>query len=316
MTSSSLAPLICGLRQKRDARPQDVLALRLAVFDDATVSQSDAEALMALDECMSQPCLEWRAFFVEALTDFIVQQEQPRGYVDPVKARWLMRRITRDATVKPNELELLVRILETAVSVPPELQKFTLKQVRHSVLFGEARNSISDHEVEILRRTLFASAGDGNVTITREEADILFDIANATQGSANAASWVDFFAKAVVNLLMAAKGYTAPSRETALRRGRWLSDQTVDPVSFTGRVVAALSNGLLANYSLMEDRTASAEFDMSGQEIITAAEAEWLVQRVKKDGMLSEIEKIMLERVRAEASNLHPTLQPLFEWAA
>lgn len=314
MTSSSLAPLVSGLRQKRDARPQDVLAMRLAVFDDATVSQTDAEALMALDECMSQPCLEWRAFFVEALTDFIVQQEQPRGYVDPAKARWLMTRITRDATVKPNELELLVRILETATSVPPELQKFTLKQVRHFVLFGETRNTVSDHEVEILRRTLFASAGEGSITITRDEAEILFDIANATNDSENAASWADFFAKAVVNLLMAAKGYSAPSREVALRRGRWLSDQTVDPISFAGRVLASLSNGLLANYSLMENRPAPA--DTGGEEIITPAEAEWLSERVKKDGILSEIEKIMLERIRAEASNLHPTLQPLFEWAA
>lgn len=311
MTSSSLAPLISSLRQKRDARPQDVLNLRLAVFDDITISQTDAEALMALDECMSQPCLEWRAFFVEALTDFLVQQEQPRGYVDAANARWLMTRITRDATVKRNELELLVRILETATSVPPELQKFTLKQVRHSVLFGETRNIVSDHEVDILRRTLFASAGDGAIAITRAEAEILFDIALATRDSNNAASWCDFFAKAVVNVLMAAKGYTAPSREVALRRGRWLSDKSTDPISFTGRVIASLGNGLLANYSL-----SAAPSDTSGNEIITAAEAEWLAERVKNDGILSEIEKLMLERIRAEASNLHPTLQPLFEWAA
>jgi hypothetical protein len=314
MTSSSLAPLVAGLRQSRDARPQDVLAMRLAVFDDAIVSQTDAEALMALDECMSQPCLEWRAFFVEALTDFIVQQEQPRGYVDAAKARWLMTRITRDATVKPNELELLVRVLETATSVPPELQKFTLKQVRHFVLFGETRNSVSDREVEILRRTLFASAGEGSIAITRDEAEILFDIANATREAANAASWADFFAKAVVNLLMAAKGYSAPSREVALRRGRWLNDRSADPISFTGRVLASLSNGLLINYSLMEEGAAFAE--TSGEETIAVTEAEWLAERVKKDGILSEIEQIMLQRIRAEASNLHPTLQPLFEWAA
>jgi hypothetical protein len=314
MTSSSLAPLVSTLRQKRDARPQDVIALRLAVFDDATVSQTDAEALMALDECMSQPCPEWRAFFVEALTDFIVQQEQPRGYVDPANARWLMTCIRRDATVKSNELELLVRVLETAVSIPADLQKFTLKQIRHAVLFGEPRNTIGEQEVELLRRALFAGASAGSTTISRDEAEVLFDIADATRDSANAASWADFFAKAVANLLMAAKGYTAPSRETALRRGRWLNDHTVDPVSFTGRVLASLSNGLLANYSLPGGCEAAS--DTNGHDIITAAEAEWLSEQVKKDGMLSEIEKIMLERIRAEASNLHPTLQPLFEWAA
>jgi hypothetical protein len=314
MTSSSLAPLVSNLRQKRDARPQDVIALRLAVFDDAIVSSTDAEALMSLDECMSQPCPEWRAFFVEALTDFIVQQEQPRGYVDPANARWLMTAIRRDATVKPNELELLVHVLETAVSVPEDLQKFTLKQIRHAVLFGEPRNTVTDAAVELLRRALFAGASAGSVAISRDEAELLFDIADATRDSANAASWTDFFAKAVANLLMAAKGYTAPSREVALRRGRWLSDQSVEPLSFTARVLASLSNGLLVNYSLAEGSEMPTATD--GHEIVTAAEAQWLSERVKKDGMLSEIEKLMLERIRAEASNLHPTLQPLFEWAA
>jgi hypothetical protein len=314
MTSSSLAPLVSSLRQKRDARAQDVIALRLAVFDDAVVSPADAEALMALDECMSQPCPEWRAFFVEALTDFIVQQEQPRGYVDPANARWLMARIRRDATVKANELELLVRVLETAVSVPADLQKFTLKQIRHAVLFGEPRNTVGDKEVELLRRALFAGASAGSVTISRDEAEVLFEIADSTREAANAASWTDFFAKAVANLLMASKGYTAPSREEALRRGRWLSDQSVEPLSFTARVIASLSNGLLANYSLAEK--SEVPTDTAGHEMVTASEAEWLIEQVKKDGVLSEIEKLMLERIRAEASSLHPTLQPLFEWAA
>jgi hypothetical protein len=314
MTSSSLAPLVAAARQKRDVRPQDVIAMRLAVFDDAVVSSDDAEQLMALDECVSQACPEWRAFFVEALTDFLVQQEQPRGYVDPAKARWLTTRIRRDATVKRNELELLVHVLEKAVSVPADLQKFALKQIKHAVLFGEPRNTIRDEDVELLRRVMFAGAGTGGVSITRDEAEMLFEIADATRDSANTPAWADFFAKAVANLLMAAKGYTAPSREVALRRGRWLNDQTVDPLSFMGRVVASLSNGLLANYSLTSER--SAPTDTSGHEMITAAEAQWLAERVQKDKVLSDIEQIMLERIRAEASNLHPTLQPLFEWAA
>jgi hypothetical protein len=200
------------------------------------------------------------------------------------------------------------------VSVPPDFQRFTLKQIKHAVLFGEPRNTIGEDEVELLRRVLFAGGSTGGLSITREEAEVLFEIADATRNSANTPAWADFFAKAVANLLMAAKGYTAPSREVALRRGRWLNDTDVDPVSFAGRVVVALSNGLLANYSLTHDR--ASPNDTSGNEMITASEAQWLTERVKKDGVLSQIEKTMLERVRAEASNMHPTLQPLFEWAA
>jgi hypothetical protein len=301
MTASSLAPLVAALRQKGIVRPDDVLAMRLAVFDDAMISETDAEGLMGLDERVSNACAEWRSFFIEALTDFIVQQEAPRGAIDAANARWLMTRISRDATVKPNELELLIHVLETASSVPADLSRFAMKQIKHSVLFGESRNTVTESEVELMRRALFAGARTSGVVITREEAEVLFDIADAARTSDNVPAWTDFFAKAVANLMMASHGYTAPSREVSLRRGRWLND-AARAMTFDAHVLAALSNGLLANYSLAD--------------AIPGHDQQWLAERVQKDAMLSQIETALAERIKAEASNLHPTLQPLFEWAA
>jgi hypothetical protein len=321
--TSSLAPQVAALRQKGYVGPDNVLAMRLTVFDDAMVSAADAEALMSLDESVNNACGDWGEFFVEALTDFIVNQQKPKGYVDDTNAKWLMDRVRRDSRIKPNELELLVRVLETAISVPASFYRFTLQQIKQAVIAGGGpRNTVTDCEVELLRRTLFAGASTGGIVITREEAEALFDIADAARGSPNAASWTDLFAKAVANMLMAAHGYVAPSREVALRRGRWLNDTSVNPASFMAKAVASLSNGLLANYRLADGAEGWAERNIREAaldheaEKITAPEAQWLTERIKRDGMLSDIEKALLERVRAEASSLHPTLQPLFEWAA
>ena len=67
---------------------------------------------------------EWQEFFVEAVTDFIVHQEKPRGYISQENADWLMRAISDDAMVTSMvELELLVAVTVTlptgrAVTVP------------------------------------------------------------------------------------------------------------------------------------------------------------------------------------------------------
>ena len=66
------------------------------------------------------------------------------------------------------------------------------------------------------------SAAMVNVAITRSEAELLFDIADATNEAENDPAWTDLFAKAIANAIMAASGYSAPNREEALRREAWL----------------------------------------------------------------------------------------------
>ena len=44
-------------------------------------------------------CEEWAAFFVEAVTDYIVHQEKPSGYISAENADWLIRAVSRDGMV-------------------------------------------------------------------------------------------------------------------------------------------------------------------------------------------------------------------------
>ena len=90
------------------------------------------------------------------------------------------------------ELELLVKVLETAKFSTEGLVSFALDQVSHAVIEGEGPlvrggdlvpGVIGEAEVDLLRRILYAFGGDGNVGITRSEAEVLFTLNDATAGA-------------------------------------------------------------------------------------------------------------------------------------
>src|SRR5690606_13261262 len=140
----------------------------------------EAEMLFRLDEVCAERCAEWTNFFVEAVTDYIVHQEKPAGYVSARNADWLIAAISHDGKVDTlTELELLVSVLEKAKFSTERLVAFALRQVRHAVVDGQGPlmhggelvpGVIEKAEVDLLRRMLYAFGGDGNIAITRSEA--------------------------------------------------------------------------------------------------------------------------------------------------
>src|SRR5690606_23832742 len=105
--------------------------------------ETDAEMAFALNDrfaMANDPAAvdpSWPAFFVEALTDYVVLQAQPAGYVSEENASWLMERIKRSGRVETEtELELLVKILERSKQSPERLVAFALEQVKWAVVDG------------------------------------------------------------------------------------------------------------------------------------------------------------------------------------
>ena len=161
---------------------EDVLTLRRKVFTDGVVQPREAEWLFALNDTCHDNAPEWPAFFVEALVDYTVHQAEPHGYVSPENGQWLVDRISRSGVVKTRtELELLLKVLEQSRQSPDSLVGFALSQVKVAVVEGSGPvrsgaslqpGRIGKAEVELLRRILYAAGGDGNIAVTRTEADI------------------------------------------------------------------------------------------------------------------------------------------------
>ncbi len=309
----------------------DVTAMRRAYYEDGYISEAEAEVLFRLEHACSRHDLSWAAFFVEAVTDFVVNQAQPEGYVTAENASWLVSQIEQGAKgCSKNELELLINVLDRARWSPQSLASFALEQVRRSIVNGKGPmrqgdqppGVVSETDVETLRRILYAFAGDGGIAITRAEAEVLIAIEESLAEGAAPPAWTDLFVKAMANVIMSASGYAAPTREEALRADAWLKRRgELSPGAFlTAMVTSSLSNIWDYYHTQSPEERALERLEQQRIEIITneeitPSEATWLVDRLTRDSRLTETELVLLDWLRREQPMLHPALVELVERA-
>lgn len=304
----------------------DVAQFRRVVFEDGIVSPEEAECLFKLNDAIGAKDPQWPDFFVEALTDYLVFQERPHGYLTSANAAWLIERISTDGLVETKtELELLVNVLEKARWSPVSLVTFALEQVKTAVISGNGplrkgmtveAGGITDGEVDLLRRMLYGFGGDGSVAVTRNEADILFDIDEAVAEATPNPVWTDLFVKAVANVIMSSSGYAVPTREEALRQEAALQS----PEQQTS-VLAFLLSMVQSNLSTIQDayhdqtseeralaRLEHQRIEIITNETITQAEAGWLAGRLGRDGRLSPSEIALVSYLKRQSPKIHPAL--------
>lgn len=286
----------------------DVLAMRRIIYPDGTISLPEADLLFDLNDAVAAQSPEWHQLFVEALTDYTVYQAEPRGYVTPENVQWLIGHIARDGHVKSEtELELLVNVLEKAISAPDPLAVYALNEVKAQVLRS---NRIAEREVALLRRVLYAAGGQQGVAITREEAEVIYAIHDAHQGQDDDPAWIDLFTKVLLNHLMFASGFAPPSREEALRRAEWLDDTSVRPGRFMANMVKSLRD-VVKTYTapdFQEEYLARRTAIQQEAESITDEEARWLASRLVGNGVYSAAERALIEALKAEQPQLHPLI--------
>ncbi len=329
------------LKQPDRISAQDVLHFRGEVFGDNVVSAFEADAIFALDTAIPQKCPEWTQFFVESLTDYIVNQAEPAGYVSVENARWLIERVSHDGHLdSASELELLVKVLDRAKSSPDLLVRYTLNEIARCVIDGEGplargghltRGVIGAAEVELIRRVLYAFGGEAGMSISRVEAEILFDLNDRTVQAQNHPNWQDLFVKCLANYLMAAATYRAPSRIEALRREEWLEDDKTSLSNIGTNLMGALvgfrdlfSGAFLEEFEdaheqlerVWRERNEQMEIATTEAERISDDECDWLIDRISKDGAVHENEKALLSFLKRESPDIHPKLNPWLERAA
>lgn len=312
---------------------EDVLQLRHRVFWKGVVTPKDADMVFVLNDRLGQNAdPSWSLFFVEALTDYIVMQAEPQGYISEENAGWLIGKISHSGHVDTeNELELLVKVLERAKLSPVRLVKFALEQVKLGVLQGSGvvghkhrlePGVIGEGEVELLRRILFAFGGDGNIAITKQEAEILFDINDATSEVDNHPAWSDLFVKAVANFLMASSGYVVPSRQEALRREAWLDTPSAGVGGFMSRMLTGSLNAVWDAYQHGTlDGEPRKQATPSGLTIgfeprASAEEVNWVADRMGRDGLLHENEMALVNFLKSHQAHLNPRLHPILDRVA
>lgn len=314
---------------------EDVSALRKQVFADGVTDAAEADTVFTLEDACAEKDESWSQFYVDALTDYYVWRAVPRGYVSEGQARELIHRIARNNRIESaTELELVVNIVHWAESCPAELAEFVLFAVRESVLdpdeaaYGRGRRPkvIDPVDVELIRRAIYAPATDGGIAVTRLEAEVIFDLNDATAHSENHPAWKELFVYAIGNYLMFPRPpYVPPPAEEIQRRQQWLKERRG-----TGKLLLEVG-GALARGHFDVDAFREAmkgpirHRDMAEEECeaevaharqtIDAEEARWLISRIKRDGILNENEKTLLAFIRDNSPKIDASLEPLLSEA-
>ncbi|HSP25167.1 MAG TPA: hypothetical protein VLQ65_08335, partial [Saliniramus sp.] len=291
--------------------PADVITLRRHYFADDAISLREGEELFAVAAKVGDSgCREWHQFFSEAIGVLLIDQVQPHGYLSDENADWFIARIMHDGHVLlKSEFETLIRVMERAREVPDKLAAFALGLVKEVVLTGDgtsitgekhAPGVVTAADVTTLRRTLFVASSEGFGAVSRAEADILFDIADATAGAENDPSFDDLFARAIGNHLLSGLGRHAPERKEALRREAWLDERR--PL---GSGIAANFRGIVFGRRKPPAEPAEAA---PATEIVTSEEAAWLKTRIHYNGEFGSAERALLAFLRNEAAAIDPSL--------
>jgi hypothetical protein len=316
--------------QRGCIRDTDVKQLRALYYGDGRIAHKEAECLFEINDACRVQDPSWSIFFVEAISDYLVNDAEPEGYLTKANADWLMERVSHDGIVESQtELELLLGVLDKARWSPESLITFTLEQVMHAVtgargplrIAGDVTpGTVTDGDVEILRRALYAFAGDGNIAITRREAEVLFAINDATAGAHNSSAWDELFVKAIANCIMAASGYSVPTRMQALQRDQWLEAR--GELSLGNIISSAFSGGLSGIIGAYQEQSceerALARLEQQRLEIITnqeitGGEADWLAERIGRDGELTPNEVLLLKCIKESSPKIDARLTPLLD---
>ena len=321
--SETLEALCARLVAAGEITDADVLAVRRLVWPDGVLLPAETDAIFTLNSRCARRSGDWHDFFVEALSHYVVRQRAPIGYVNDENAQWLISRIDADGKVDgPTELELLVRVMEIAVGVPDSLRRYGLQQIERAVMMGEGPTrlasshrpgAIDSTEVTLLRRMLFAGGGEGASIISRDEAELLFRVKDATLEAANAPEWERFFVQCVGNHLMAHSDYVALSQQDAQRLEAFVQDTRVSVGTFFQKIFsidgAAPVRKIFGRKGLNEMQAFDQRVAESRQ--INASEVAWLKEKLLKDDRLDSMERALLAFMIDESGPLPAELAQL-----
>ena len=174
------------LLAKSEISPVDVVRLRDALAHEGPVSEAEAEALLSIELSSMPKAGIWKALFIDAMTAFAIHDSPPDGYLTADKADWLLRIAAPQGRIlTPTLFELLTTILQIARWAPQRLVSALLDEVYCAVASGDgplragrpsSRNVVTERDVEVIRRILYAAGKSDVRAITHAESSGLIAV--------------------------------------------------------------------------------------------------------------------------------------------
>jgi hypothetical protein len=285
---------------------EEVLGLRSIAWADGIIDEHEVAAIFDLNDVLKHRSPEWVDFFVELVSDYLIANGLPRGYVRQDDAEALIERINGDNGVDSMaELRLLEKICDKATALPDILKAYALEQIERAVMIGEgptrngqalAANCINAEECRLLRSFIFAAGGDRPAAVSKAEAEMLFRIKDASLGRDNAPEWKVLFVQGVGNYLQGFGCHEPLSAERASELEAFMNDTAVNIGRFllktaNSNPVKTLSEAEKHDSDYLEDFDERAAADAE----ITFEEKAILDRLLNADGQIDELERALLD---------------------
>ena len=210
---------------------EEVNKLHEVLYADGKIDQEEADFLFELNDAVSGKPNDssWNQFFVEAISDYLLNDEKSPGVIDNEEGKWLVEKIGADGQVDGVEKLLLSHLKAKAKKVPASVtalitgastanaissDHMNLQQLKKDLL---ADGKIDAEEVKKLRAALYA---DGK--IEQEEADFIFELNDAVSGKKNDPAWNHFFVQVISDYLL--KDEKSPGIIDE-EEGKWLAEK-------------------------------------------------------------------------------------------
>jgi hypothetical protein len=287
---------------------EEVLGLRASAWTNGRIDEIEIGALFDLNDHLKDRSSEWVDFFVEAVSDYLVDNGIPKGYVRQDDAEAVIERIEVDGRVDSMaELLLLEKLFNKATVIPDVLKAFALAQIEAAVLTGEgptrsgqaiAPGGINAEECRLLRAFIFASGGDRPAAVSKAEAQALFRIKASSVDHDNAPEWKQLFVQGVGNYLQGFSSAEPLSAERAAELEAFMNDTAVNIGRFFARV--ADTNPVEAKDAARAEMAEDGDYldfddEVTAAAEVTSEEQAFLDSALNADGQIDALEKALLE---------------------
>ena len=149
---------------------------------------------------------------------------------------------------------------------------------------------------------------------------MLCDINDSLDAETVNPAWTELYVKAMANVLLANSGYAVPNREAALRSEAWLEERgELSPFELVKSITRFSLDDVIGDYRKQSiEESTLAHLDRQYRELVTgeeldADEADWLAERLARDGELTPAETALISYIKELDAEIDPRFDELLE---
>ena len=206
----------------------EVQVIKERIYENRIIDRDEADFFFKVNDTVTGVKNDafWGTLFVDALTDYFLNDTKSPGSIDRLEGQYILRKISKDGKIDDLELRLLANIISNTKTCPMELIGFAMEAMKARIIRD---GFIDDHEVEMVQKLIYGNGANGDQGVDRAKANFLFDLNDQAAGMPNSPAWKDLFVEAVGKHLLEDEASPGVVKEEAVN---WL----IERVSADGKM--------------------------------------------------------------------------------